>query len=94
MLPQPQRSTIEVLCSKGTYIRSLIDDIGAALGCGAVMTSLCRTQAMGFTLDRCVTLDELQRRRDENEGFSDILISLEEIFDNYVWSAVKHGYTV
>ena len=42
---------IDVFCSKGTYIRSLIDDIGRMLGCGAVMTSLVRTSAMGFTLE-------------------------------------------
>ena len=47
---------IDVLCSKGTYIRSLIDDIGSALGCGAVMTELCRTKAMGFDLSDCVSL--------------------------------------
>lgn len=53
--------TIDVLCSKGTYIRSLIDDIGKSLGCGATMTALCRTRAMGFTLDDCTTIDTLQR---------------------------------
>ena len=47
------RYTIDVTCSKGTYIRSLIDDIGRELGCGAVMTSLCRTGAMGFDLSQC-----------------------------------------
>ncbi len=57
---------IDVFCSKGTYIRSLIDDIGRMLGCGAVMTSLVRTSAMGFTLENCTTLDELQQRKNEN----------------------------
>lgn len=74
---------IDVLCSKGTYIRSLIDDIGRELGCGAVMTSLVRTQAMGFTLKSCVTLDELQRRRDNNIPFDDIVISVEKMFKPY-----------
>ncbi|MDE6110854.1 MAG: tRNA pseudouridine(55) synthase TruB, partial [Eubacterium sp.] len=59
---------IDVFCSKGTYIRSLIDDIGKKLGCGAVMTSLVRTSAMGFSLENCVTLDELQKRKDEGIG--------------------------
>lgn len=75
--------TIDVLCSKGTYIRSLIDDIGRELGCGAVMTSLQRTQAMGFSLENCVTIDELQRRKDENIGFDDLIISVEKIFSSY-----------
>ena len=74
---------IDVLCSKGTYIRSLIDDIGSALGCGAVMTSLCRTLACGFTLDDCVTLDELQSRRDNEQGFDDLIIGIDEILSPY-----------
>ena len=75
--------TIEVSCSKGTYIRSLIDDIGKKLGCGAVMTSLCRTFASGFSLDECVSLDELQKRKDREEGFSDLIIGLDKLFADY-----------
>lgn len=50
---------LEVKCSKGTYIRSLIDDIGQALGMGAVMTSLRRTQACGFDVSAAHTLDSV-----------------------------------
>lgn len=74
---------IDVICSKGTYIRSLIDDIGKALGCGAAMTSLERTFAMGFKAEDCVTLAELQRRRDNNLGFDDLLINIEKILEPY-----------
>ena len=74
---------IEVLCSKGTYIRSLIDDIGKKLGCGAVMTALERTQAMGFTKADCVSLQTLQARRDNGEGFDDLLIGIETLFADY-----------
>lgn len=74
---------IDVLCSKGTYIRSLIDDIGKKLGCGAVMTELCRTKAMGFDLSNCVTLAELQERKDSGKGFDDVLIDIERMFDCY-----------
>ncbi|MGN0521290.1 MAG: tRNA pseudouridine(55) synthase TruB [Eubacterium sp.] len=74
---------ISVVCSKGTYIRTLIDDIGRELGCGAVMTSLERTLAMGFTLDDCITLDELQKRKDNNIGFDDAVIDIEKIFTPY-----------
>jgi tRNA pseudouridine55 synthase len=52
-----QTFTFSVSCSKGTYIRSLIDDMGKALGCGAVMTALCRTKACGFALEECVDLE-------------------------------------
>lgn len=81
--PSENCCVIDVLCSKGTYIRSLIDDIGRKLGCGAVMTSLVRTQAMGFTLDDCVTLDELQKRKDNNIPFDDIVINVEKMFKDY-----------
>ena len=46
---------IEVSCSKGTYIRSLIADLGESLGCGAVMTALRRTRSNGFTLADALT---------------------------------------
>lgn len=74
---------IDVLCSKGTYIRSLIDDIGKKLGCGAVMTELVRTKAMGFDLSDCVTLAELQERKDSGKGFDDVPIDIERMFDCY-----------
>ncbi|MDE5604650.1 MAG: tRNA pseudouridine(55) synthase TruB [Eubacterium sp.] len=74
---------IDVFCSKGTYIRSLIDDIGQKLGCGAVMTSLVRTSAMGFTLENCVTIDELQKRKDEGIGFDDLILPLEQALSVY-----------
>lgn len=66
--------TIGVLCSKGTYIRTIIDDLGKLLGCGAVMTALERTEAAGFSLKDSVSFEELQRRKDENIGFCDILL--------------------
>ena len=74
---------IDVYCSKGTYIRSLIDDIGNRLGCGAVMTELQRTSAMGFSLDDCVTLDELQAIKDSNGSFDDFIIDVENILGCY-----------
>lgn len=51
---------IDVLCSKGTYIRSLADDIGKALGCGAVLTSLRRTMTAGFSIDECTPLEKFE----------------------------------
>lgn len=51
---------IDVICSKGTYIRSLADDLGKALGVGATLTMLRRTETAGYTADMCVTLDELK----------------------------------
>ncbi|MCH5203526.1 MAG: tRNA pseudouridine(55) synthase TruB [Oscillospiraceae bacterium] len=53
---------IEIDCSAGTYIRSLIDDIGKALGTNAVMTSLVRTKSCGFTLSQCVSIDDIKNK--------------------------------
>ena len=49
-----------VTCSKGTYIRTLGEDIGAALGCGAHLTFLRRIDTGGIGVDRCVTLAQLE----------------------------------
>lgn len=55
-----QAIEIEVTCSKGTYIRTLAEDIGHALGCGAHLRSLRRTETGGIGLERCVTLAQLE----------------------------------
>ncbi len=86
--------TIDVFCSKGTYIRTIIDDLGRKLGCGAVMTSLIRTKAMGFDLKDCITIEELQRRKDENIGFDDILIPLDKALCDYEKLIVSDAQSV
>ncbi len=60
----PDEFVLRVRCSKGTYVRTLCHDIGAALGCGGCMSSLRRTMAAGFTLELAVTLDEIQAAAD------------------------------
>lgn len=57
--------TIDVSCSSGTYIRSLISDIGEELSCGAVMTALRRTMANEVSIDRCYTVSELEAMKNE-----------------------------
>jgi tRNA pseudouridine55 synthase len=52
--------TLDIICSKGTYIRSLARDIGTALGCGAHLRSLRRTEVGTFHLQNAVTLEALQ----------------------------------
>lgn len=56
--------TLEVDCSKGTYIRSLGHDIGEALGCGAHLTSLSRLKSGNFLLEECYTLETLEQCSD------------------------------
>lgn len=58
--------SMDVTCSAGTYIRSLCDDMGRELGCGAVMTELRRTSANGFSIENSVTLEELETLVNEN----------------------------
>lgn len=73
---------IEVECSSGTYIRTLIHDIGKALGTGAVMTSLCRTRACGFSLSQCHTIDEV--READEETLSSWLMPVDSVFEKYL----------
>ncbi len=57
---EPPVVTVDVRCSKGTYIRTLGADIGAALGCGACLKSLCRTESGGLKLADALTVQELE----------------------------------
>lgn len=78
---QKGEGCITVECSKGTYIRTLIADIGAALGCGAVMTSLRRSKACGFDISEAITLDELKKLA-ENGETEQKLISTQRLFES------------
>lgn len=69
-------------CSAGTYIRSLCDDLGQALGCGAVMTALRRTYAAGYELSTCLTPDDC-RHLAENAELSAHLLPVDSAFANY-----------
>lgn len=64
---ETQEGRLLVECSKGTYIRTIIDDIGKRLGCGAVMTELRRTEACGFSLDDSITLDKAKQLAQNGE---------------------------
>ena len=55
-----QELTVDIDCSKGTYVRTLADDLGEALGCGAHLAQLQRTRVGGITLERSVTLAALE----------------------------------
>lgn len=76
---ETQEGTLEISCSKGTYVRTIIDDLGAALGTGAVMTALRRTFACGFSIDDCITLDDLKLLSEKGEAQT-ALRSVESLF--------------
>lgn len=67
------RVTFDVSCSKGTYIRSLCRDIGEKLGCGAVMEKLVRTEVKGFTIEESLTLDTVEKARDDGTLMQHVL---------------------
>ncbi len=76
--------SLRVVCSKGTYVRTLCHDIGQALGCGGCMSSLRRVKAAGFTLDDAVTLDAVQATVDRGEGEA-VLLPVDEYFARNGW---------
>ncbi len=72
---------IKVACSKGTYIRTLCDDIGKAMGCGAVMSSLRRTVVGDFHIEKAYTLDELSEM--DEDALKATLIPIDSLFSEY-----------
>ena len=88
-----QEFELDVLCSKGTYIRSLADDIGRTLGCGAAMSALRRTYAAGFSLEDCVTLDALAAFQAEG-ALSQCVIPLERALATYPSLTVTQAQAV
>ena len=82
--------TIRVRCSKGTYVRTLCHDIGAALGCGGCMSSLRRTMAGGFTLRQAVTMPELLKFAEENDPQT-LLMPVDALFAQHPALIVTMG---
>lgn len=74
--------TIDCHCSKGTYIRTICDDLGRMLGCGAVMTALCRTMAAGYPLDACISVAKAKELAQSGE-LSARILPIESAFINY-----------
>lgn len=56
----------KIVCSTGTYIRSLANDFGAALGCGGYLSSLCRTRIGTFSNTHALTLEEWEKKINED----------------------------
>jgi tRNA pseudouridine55 synthase len=73
---------LRVVCSKGTYIRTLCHDIGQALGCGGVLYSLRRTRSSCFTIDQAVSLDVVAEQAEKNRA-SGLLLPVDQCFLEY-----------
>lgn len=73
---------LTVTCSKGTYIRTLCNDIGEALGCEGCMESLVRTKVGRYTLEEAHTLAQVEEARDQGT-LSDLIFPVEEVLGEY-----------
>ncbi|MDY5948272.1 MAG: tRNA pseudouridine(55) synthase TruB [Oscillospiraceae bacterium] len=73
---------VSVECSSGTYIRTLISDLGEKLGCGAVLTELRRTAANGFKIDSAVTLEALSQAAEIGE-LDRLIIPVDRALEEY-----------
>lgn len=74
--------SMEVTCSKGTYIRTLCQDIGEKLGCGAAMASLVRLQVDRFELEDALTLERIESLQKEN-ALVPFILPVDQLFDAY-----------
>ena len=76
------RFLFRTVCEKGTYIRTLCEDIGAALGVPAYMSMLIRTKTSGFAIEDSVTLDELTALY-EGGNIEEVFIPVDKVLDKY-----------
>ena len=79
---ESQTGTLDIGCSKGTYIRTLIHDLGEKLGTGGVMTALTRTEAAGFSLNDCLTFDEVDKLL-RSDSLAERLLPVDKVFESY-----------
>ncbi|MHB8113610.1 MAG: tRNA pseudouridine(55) synthase TruB [Bellilinea sp.] len=97
----PPEAVIDVYCSSGTYIRSLANDLGKVLGCGAHLVGLRRTKSGRFTLRDAVPLRKLREAFDDGSWYQYVIPAAEALSD---WpsialteadvDAIRHGHRV
>jgi tRNA pseudouridine55 synthase len=76
-------ATITVTCSKGTYIRTLAEDIGNALGCGAHLIGLRRTETAGFSITQAIKLEKLIESHAQNLLLENLLLPVDTAIQNF-----------
>ena len=76
---QQGTGTLTIHCGTGVYVRTILHDLGQALGCGAVMTGLRRTMSNGLPIERCVTFEQIQKLAEEGR-IEEILTPIEDVF--------------
>ena len=97
----PPEAVIDVYCSSGTYIRSLANDLGKVLGCGAHLVGLRRTKSGRFTLRDAVPLRKLREAFDDGSWYQYVIPAAEALSD---WpsielseanvDAIRHGHRI
>lgn len=97
----PPEAVIDVYCSSGTYIRSLANDIGNELGCGAHLVGLRRTKSGRFTLRDAVPLRKLREAFDNGTWYQYVIPAAEALSDwpsvelsDETVDAVRHGHRI
>ena len=78
--PESGEIEFDVTCSKGTYIRTICDDIGRTLGCGAVMSALERTASGYFTIGTAAGIEEIVQMTDEE--IENLVVPMDAALDN------------
>ncbi|MDP7537192.1 MAG: tRNA pseudouridine(55) synthase TruB [Methylococcales bacterium] len=96
-----EKIVLDVRCTKGTYIRSLAEDIGRKLGCGATISQLRRTAVGYFSIDQCLTLEQFVSLKQRNElehsliPVDKVLLDWPEIkLDDGQYKAIQNGRPV
>lgn len=74
---------LEIYCSKGTYIRTIIDDLGEMLGCGAHIIYLRRIHVSTYPAEKMVTLEYLQQHKDDIELLESLLLPVDSPVQDY-----------
>ena len=77
-----QQGEMTISCEKGTYVRTIIHDMGEQLGTGGVMTSLVRVYSGGLTIDDCMRIEEISSKVIE-DGLDSVLTPLDRCFPDY-----------
>ena len=97
---EPDRLTLEVFCSKGTYIRSLAEDIGRCLGCGGTVQALRRLEAGLFNIEQAKTIEQLTAMSEQE--LSQCLIDVDKPLESLPCThlsdeqaiAIKYGQSI
>jgi tRNA pseudouridine55 synthase len=82
---------LTVCCSKGTYIRTLCNDIGEKLGCGAHMTSLVRVKSGVFNIENSIKLEQVGSLIDNNT-INEVISNIDSVFESYPSLIVNEDY--